>query len=146
MDKKDVRVQIQQMQAEMQALIQSAKKDQLRFVTLSCAEIERTAKSIMRDSPTNPDVTYGKKGHHPSYAGNPPAPDNGTLLQSVTHSFDVDVSGNVTGYVGSILKNPDYPRFLEYGTSRMKPRPWLSASLIKCQTFMGNLFREIFGK
>ena len=34
MDKKDVRVQIQQMQAEMQALIQSAKKDQLRFVTL----------------------------------------------------------------------------------------------------------------
>ena len=143
MDKKDVRVQIQQMQAEMQALIQSAKKDQLRFVTLSCAEIERTAKSIMRDSPTNPDVTYGKKGHHPSYAGNPPAPDTGTLMRSITH--EVSGSGKqVVGEVGSIINNSDYPRFLEYGTSKMKPRPWLSASLIKCQSWMSNLWKEIF--
>lgn len=123
-----------------------ADKDCYNFVTKSCAEVERTAKSIMRDTATNPDVTYGRHGHHPSLAGNPPAPDTGTLLQSVTHSVDVSANGSVTGYVGSVLKNPDYPRFLEYGTSKMKPRPWLSASLIKCQSFMSGLFREIFGK
>ena len=79
-----------------------------------------------------------------SVEGYAPAPDKGTLLQSVTHS--VKVEGNeAIGEVGSIIHNSDYPRFLEYGTSKMKPRPWLSASLIKCQSFMANLWKEIFG-
>ena len=124
--------------------VKKAEADSRKFVTMSCAEVERTAKTIMRDSPTNPDVAYGKKGHHPSYAGNPPAPDTGTLMRSITH----EVSGNgkqVVGEVGSIINNSDYPRFLEYGTSKMKPRPWLSTALIKCQSFMAGLFREIFG-
>lgn len=130
----------------MQEMAKRADKDSFKFVTLSCAEVERTAKSIMRDSPTNPDVTYGSRGHHPSYAGNPPAPDSGTLLQSVTHSVDIEEDNKVIGRVGSILKNPDYPKFLEYGTSRMQPRPWLSASLVKCQGFINNLWDRIFGK
>lgn len=122
-----------------------AEQDAKRFVTLSSAEVERTAKTIMRDTITNPSVTYGRKGHHPSVEGNPPAPDSGTLLQSVTHSVEIK-DGQAVGEVGSIIHNSDYPRFLEYGTSKMKPRPWLSASLIKCQSFMSGLFREIFGK
>ena len=123
--------------------VKKAEADSKKFVTMSCAEVERTAKTIMRDSPTNPDVSYGKKGHHPSYAGNPPAPDTGTLMRSITH----EVSGNgkqVVGEVGSIIHNSDYPKYLEYGTSKMKPRPWLSASLIKCQSWMSNLWKEIF--
>ena len=123
--------------------VKKAEADSRKFVTMSCAEVERTAKTIMRDSPTNPDVAYGKKGHHPSFAGNPPAPDTGTLMRSITH----EVSGNgkqVIGEVGSIIHNSDYPKYLEYGTSKMKPRPWLSASLIKCQSWMANLWKEIF--
>lgn len=123
--------------------VKKAEADSRKFVTMSCAEVERTAKTIMRDSPTNPDVSYGKKGHHPSYAGNPPAPDTGTLMRSITH----EVTGNgkqVVGEVGSIIHNSDYPKYLEYGTSKMKPRPWLSASLIKCQSWMSNLWKEIF--
>ena len=123
--------------------VKKAEADSRKFVTMSCAEVERTAKTIMRDSPTNPDVSYGKKGHHPSYAGNPPAPDTGTLMRSITH----EVSGKgkqVVGEVGSIIHNSDYPKYLEYGTSKMKPRPWLSASLIKCQSWMSNLWKEIF--
>ena len=125
--------------------VKKAEADSKKFVTMSCAEVERTAKTLMRDTVTNPDVSYGKKGHHPSVEGYAPAPDKGTLLQSVTHSVKVE-GYEAIGEVGSIIHNSDYPRFLEYGTSKMKPRPWLSASLIKCQTFMGNLFREIFGK
>lgn len=123
--------------------VKKAEADSKKFVTMSCAEVERTAKTIMRDSPTNPDVAYGKKGHHPSYVGNPPAPDTGTLMRSITH----EVTGNgkqVVGEVGSIIHNSDYPKYLEYGTSKMKPRPWLSASLIKCQSWMSNLWKEIF--
>ena len=128
------------------ALMRQAKQaeaDSRKFVTMASAEVERTAKTIMRDSHTNPDVSYGKKHHHPSYAGNPPAPDTGTLMRSITHS--VTVKGNtVVGEVGSLIHDSDYPKFLEYGTSKMKPRPWLSASLIKCQSWMANLWKEIF--
>lgn len=122
-----------------------AEADSRKFVTLSCAEIERTAKTIMKDTVTNPDVTYGKKGHHPSVAGEPPAPDSGTLMRSITHSV-VEENGEVVGYVGSIIENENYPKYLEYGTSNMKPRPWLSTSLIKCQAFMTAKWKEIFGK
>ena len=127
----------------MERQAKKAETDSKKFVTKSCAEVERTAKTIMRDSPTNPDVSYGKKHHHPSYAGNPPAPDTGTLMRSITHSVSVQ-GGQVVGEVGSIIHNSDYPKYLEYGTSKMKPRPWLSASLIKCQSFMANLWQEIF--
>ena len=130
-------------QKALERQAKQAQADSRKFVTMCSAEVERTAKTIMRDSPTNPDVSYGKKHHHPSYAGNPPAPDTGTLMRSITH--EVSVKGNeVIGEVGSIINYSNYPRYLEYGTSKMKPRPWLSASLIKCQSFMANLWKEIF--
>ena len=143
--KEDVKKQVARLQKQLQERIGQAEKDSAKFVINSCAEIERTAKSIMRDSPVNPEVTYGKKGHHPSYAGNSPAPDTGTLLQSVTHSIEVK-NNQAIGYVGSVIKNPDYPSYLEYGTSKMKPRPWLSTALMKCESYMKNLWQEIFGK
>ena len=131
--------------AELDRQSKQALADSKRFVTLASAEVERTAKTIMRDTVTNPDVSYGKKGHHPSVAGNPPAVDKGTLLQSITHSVRVE-NNEAIGEVGSVLHDSDYPRFLEYGTSKMKPRPWLSTALIKCQSFMAGLFEGIFGK
>ena len=128
---------------ELERKKKQVNSDSLKFVTMASAEVERTAKRIMVESPTNPDVSYGKKHHHPSYAGNPPAPDTGTLMRSITH--EVSIKGNeVVGEVGSIIYNSDYPRYLEYGTSKMKPRPWLSASLIKCLSWMANLWKEIF--
>ena len=142
--KEELATQIQEMQKAMEQKVQNCKRDSVRYVITCCAEIERTCKTEMRDTPTNPDVSYGSKGHHPSIAGNPPAVDTGTLLQSITHSVDDDGKGNAIGCVGSILKNPDYPRYLEYGTSKMKPRPWLSTALIKCQDFMSRALKEIF--
>ena len=140
---KDFDRQLLDFQRALERQAKQAQADSRKFVTMASAEVERTAKTIMRDSPTNPDVSYGKKHHHPSYAGNPPAPDTGTLMRSITHS--VTVKGNeVVGEVGSIIHDSDYPKFLEYGTSKMKPRPWLSASLIKCQGWMANLWKEIF--
>lgn len=140
---KGIDISIADFQRMLERQAKQAEADSRKFVTMASAEVERTAKTIMRDSPTNPDVSYGKKHHHPSYAGNPPAPDTGTLMRSITHS--VTVKGNeVIGEVGSIIHDSDYPRYLEYGTSKMKPRPWLSASLIKCQSWMANLWKEIF--
>ena len=134
-----------QMQKALQQKLLTIDPDVAKFLVNSCAEVERTAKTLMRDTMVNTSVSYGRKGHHPSVEGYAPAPDSGTLLQSITHSIEVQ-NGIAKGYVGSILKNPEYPKFLEYGTSKMKPRPWLSASLIKCQKYISGLFREIFGK
>ena len=140
---KGIDISLADFQRMLEKQAKQAAADSRKFVTMASAEVERTAKRIMVESPTNPDVSYGKKHHHPSYAGNPPAPDTGTLMRSITHS--VTVKGNeVIGEVGSLIHDSDYPRFLEYGTSKMKPRPWLSASLIKCQSFMANLWKEIF--
>ena len=137
-------ISLEQFQRELEGFAKQALSDSKRFVTLSSAEVERTAKTLMRDTLTNPDVSYGKKGHHPSVEGYAPAPDKGTLLQSVTHSVKVE-GYEAIGEVGSVIHNSDYPRFLEYGTSKMKPRPWLSTSLIRCRSFMASLWKEIFG-
>ena len=137
-------ISLEQFQRELERYSKQALADSKRFVTLSSAEVERTAKTLMRDTVTNPDVSYGKKGHHPSVEGYAPAPDTGTLLQSITHSVEVEGYETI-GEVGSIIHNSDYPKFLEYGTSKMKPRPWLSASIAKCHSFMANLWKEIFG-
>lgn len=133
-------------QKALQKKTEDAEKNAEKFVQVSCQEIERTAKTIMRDSPVNFAVSYGKKKHHPSFEGNPPAPDTGALMRSITHSLNTE-NGKVVGYVGSILSNPDYPRYLEFGTSNgLKPRPWLSTALIKCQDFIAKASKEILKK
>ena len=122
-----------------------------KFVTVACAEVERQAKTLMRDATVDSNKTYGKRAHHPSVPGSAPAPDSGELMRSVTHEVTVE-NGEVVGKVGSIIRNPDYPKFLEFGTSKMefgtskmKPRPWLSAALEKSQNFMVQAFQSIMG-
>ena len=126
----------------LQKADKNADADTRQFVTMTAAKIEQTAKQEMRNTAIDTSKTYAK-GHHPSQEGNPPAPDTGTLMQSVTHSVEIK-KGSAEGYAGSILKG--YPVYLEYGTSKMKPRPWLSFSIIKLQSWIAGYFREIFGK
>lgn len=98
----------------------------------SCALVQSTAITSMRDTVTDPNRAYYTHNknipHHPSIAGNPPAVDTGTLRRSITYKVD---EAEKTGYVGSTIKNPPYGVYLEYGTSRMKPRPWLRPALEK---------------
>lgn len=87
----------------------------------------------MRDTAIDISKTYGKKGHHPSLPGNPPAVDTGTLRRSITYEVD---ENNLVGYVGSNLKNPPYGAYLEFGTTKdgkqiIKPRPWLKPATEK---------------
>jgi HK97 gp10 family phage protein len=98
----------------------------------SCALIQTTAITSMRDTVIDTDKSYythnKKIPHHPSIAGNPPAVDTGTLRRSVTYQVD---ENELVGYVGSNLKDPPYGAYLEFGTSRMKPRPWLKPATEK---------------
>jgi len=69
-----------------------------------------------------------------SAPGEPPAVDTGTLRNSV-QSKPQYIAGTgmtsivLTGLVAGVDKDARIPRWLEYGTSRMKPRPFIAPSL-----------------
>ena len=73
--------------------------------------------------------TYKVPGTNRTYTasspGEPPAQRLGQLRQSVKTEIDKRF-GYMFGKVGTMLA---YGRHLEFGTSKMKPRPWLRVSL-----------------
>ena len=104
-----------------------------KSIAKCCATIQKEAMEEMRDTAIDTSKTYGKKGHHPSLPGNPPAVDTGTLRRSVTYQVD---ENELVGYVGSNLKDPPYGAYLEFGTTKdgkqiIKPRPWLKPATEK---------------
>lgn len=146
---KDLRAQIRKMQKDLQDKLSAMDDAETKFCVTVAAEVERTAKTLMRDTEIDTSKTYysGKNGtieHHPSIPGSAPAVDTGTLRMSVTHSVENE-DGHAVGYVGSLLNNPPYGAYLEFGTSRMKPRPWLSTSVIKCRSFIEEAKNKILG-
>ena len=138
----DINKQLKDFSVALSKYRESVHEKETKFVTVACAEVERQAKTLMRDTAVDMEKTYGKRGHHTSLPGNAPAPDTGTLMRSITHEVREE-NGEVVGVVGSTLRNPDYPKFLEFGTSKMKPRPWLSTAIEKSQNFMEQAFQSI---
>lgn len=65
-----------------------------------------------------------KSGDNPSYPYEPPKVVTGRLRSSITFEVDMDPP---TLYVGS---NVEYARYLEFGTAKMKPRPFLRPGII----------------
>ncbi len=73
-------------------------------------------------------------GSNPSRPWEPPHKQTGRLRGSV--------AWEVVGLVGRVGTNLLYGRWLELGTKRMKPRPWLRRALRECQ----DKIRAIFAK
>ena len=122
--------------------VTQAENQSVKWVQKVCQKVEATSKTLMRDTKVDTSKTYGKKGHHPSLPYNAPAPDTGALMRSVTHSVNIE-GDRAVGYVGSILD--EYPRDLEFGTSKMQPRPWLSASLEQNRDWIKSQWQKFKG-
>lgn len=77
-------------------------------------------KSIQQGSKSG--IVYEKynprRTHRASAPGEAPASDTGNLVSKITVK---QKSKNVT----NVLSNADYSAFLEYGTSKMEPRPFM---------------------
>lgn len=65
-----------------------------------------------------------RRVHRASAPGQPPAVDTGKLRQSVSHR----PAGARAVEVGTPLQ---YGEDLEFGTSKVKPRPWLSVAIVQ---------------
>lgn len=81
--------------------------------------VVNNVKRIIRSSPAG-GRQYGRRGpgrppHRASAPGEPPASDTGRLMSSYT--FQVGF-----GYV-DVGTNVQYAKWLEFGTSKMRPRP-----------------------
>jgi hypothetical protein len=133
--KADLKKQVSDMQARFKARAETEHTNLYTQVAKSCMQVENTAKRKMTDAVTDDAISYGKRGHHPSVPGSAPAVDAGTMRRSVTHDV-ASFGGTVEGHVGSTIVEPNYPKMLEDGTSKMQPRPWLMPSL---DENMGNI-------
>lgn len=95
----------------------------------------------------------GGKPHIASKPGQPPRRDTGILASSV--SYQVNVTGPlVQGLVGpDVAKiksrkpttDPEYGLWLEIGSRKMKPRPWLKPSVIKATPKIIEIFKKALG-
>jgi len=62
----------------------------------------------------------------PSQPGAYPGVDTSRLMPSLTTELDRDA---LEGRFGTNLKEPPYPLYLEFGTSKMAARPWAVPTL-----------------
>lgn len=88
-------------------------------VNKTCAKIMSTTRTLISIN-----------GPEPSAPGEPPHRQTGNLLNSIQVGKLVQTPTKVTRSVGA---NPDtdgvgYAAYLEYGTSTIKPRPYLSVA------------------
>lgn len=75
-----------------------------------------------------------------SKPGDPPNTDTGRLVQSIKMEF---TNGGAVALVGTNLK---YGAFLEFGTSTMSARPWLSRAFKENTEGAAEIFKAAYGK
>lgn len=96
-------------------------------INATAQQVRNTAvKSIQQVSQGETVTRYSQGGnaynHTASVAGEAPNTDTGALVKSVA----VEQPSDTTAFVGSGL---EYAPYLEFGTTKMKPRPWLQPAL-----------------
>jgi HK97 gp10 family phage protein len=113
--------------------------------------VERDVKKNFTLSGTGRAYKRGKKVHRASLPGEPPAIDIGNLRASIMSQ--VNVTGPVvTGQVGpdidylaantEVGTDVNYGLYLELGTSRMQPRPFLRPALKRTRRAVNKIFRK----
>jgi len=134
-------------------------------ITKGCLLLERDIKMSMKTTPRDTAKKYrrqkSKKGiyHHPSLAGYPPAIDTGHLVNSISHNFSWGGFGKSSGVsqpmakrnekvgvVGTALKYKGKGKIwdasiLEFGTKKMKARPFLRPAFYRNQNKIIGFFK-----
>lgn len=126
--------------AEYAKAINAYKTGVERVIASGVQDTMNTAKQSIQQSSSS-GVTYEKynprRTHTASSAGNPPNSDTGFLVSNIHAVIDADRLG------GSVESRADYSGFLEFGTSKMKARPYLQPALEENKPKIRAKFRKL---
>lgn len=70
--------------------------------------------------------------------------ETGTYLRSIHHEVESSGPGGAVVLVGTDIVDPPYPFYLEFGTSRMRPKPTARPALDESGEEMRREFSESF--
>jgi len=126
-----------QINKETQRKLDNVAKDRMHEAVI---ELHKTTVETLSGSRSGRTyrVPGTKKTYTASSPGQPPAQATGRLRQSIKWAVN-SIAGKLIGKVGT---NLDYGVMLEYGTRRMKARPWLRVSSDKASAKI----KQIFGR
>src|ERR1700690_2595448 len=100
-----------------------------RVVGMIAFEIEADAKAGMGTGPAGITYYHGGVAHVASAEPGPPAIDSGNLINSIRAS-------KISNAYWQVAVSTLYAGFLEYGTPRMGPSPFMTPAIFKAkQTF-----------
>lgn len=118
---------IEKASKEVQAEIM---KELQKGLLASALKVERDAKEAIRKGPKTGRV-YKRRTvtHRASAPGEAPASDTGRLINSIT-SYVNKIAG-LSAFVVAGRGVVKYARMLEYGTTKMSPRPFMQPSFMK---------------
>jgi HK97 gp10 family phage protein len=98
--------------------------EQKKRVLRAAIFLESYIRKSMKKGTGNVYMVAGKP-HHASAEGEPPAVLTGRLRDSITHEIEEQL-WDIIGRVGT---NVEYARYLELGTKKMAPRPYLRRAI-----------------
>lgn len=114
-----------------------SEQETIKAVKLSTLAVHGEAiKSINAHLSTG--ITYGR--HTASKPGYPPNTDTGRLVGSIKWEFEDK------GMVGIVGTNLDYGKMLEFGTSKIAERPWLSRAYYEKQKEILELINNVYNE
>ena len=121
-------------------LVKNPEKHLKHLVQRSTTLVEGTAKQSILKGGTG--ITYQKynprRQHTASAQGEPPASDTGFLVGSISSS----VKKQGTAVVGQIIASAEYAPYLEFGTSDIRPRPFMQPALERNRPAIKRIFKK----
>ena len=129
--------------------------EMVKAVTKASIFTQGVAKQLIGRAGKGRLYRRGNIKHRASKPGDPPARDTGILANSVSHKVSIKrlfVRGQVGSDIDSIRSrtdkttDPEYGLFLELGTSRIAPRPWLRPALIKAKPRINRILQGAASK
>lgn len=106
----------------------------MEIVEETLVEIDQAVKTGMGSGGGGRTYTHGSVVHTASAPGSMPAVDTGALRASLSHQI---IRGE---YRGIYFTNMDYAPHLEYGTSKMAARPFMTPAAERARTnFMSKM-------
>lgn len=122
----DIAEQVKALQAKFRAKAERVSSDMQKALNVCALKVERDIKTNMTPN-------------GPSAPGEAPAVDTGRLRASITHRIEHD-GDESAAYVGT---NVEYAPYLEFGTIRMAPRPFMVPAIERNKEWIKNKIKSV---